>query len=447
MPQDDKVQERFERLARRIGLRLDKVVRAGSEGNMAGIQTEQVLFSQRLDSRTYFVQDQRYGEGKELGTFGGDDREFIQRGLEVLKGLEIPADEIAERTVLREQTQAAEFDRQTGRVMMEDPRAGNRRLLLTRQVRKLPVWSSNVVLGLTKDGQIGFLQLHWPEIPDAVVDQGQQTCIDGRARLAAARASRGQGRVDRGGHRPFAGGRLRDGHLPRDTSDLPRGRRDDRPQARDLLRRGRQGTARAAAVREDRRDASGTQEAGGRGAGRRAAGARGNFKALLLGNENYFGNLPDSQLPPQLIIKGNTAYEEICCVGYEPQLQRLEATINIKRQTGYGGDICSAGTPEFVRFYLSFDNGATWVDQGISSFTAFDIPGPKPLAYDVTLHINPARRFCFTRTSRGCAPSCRGTTRRRQTCPASTPSGAKCRTRASRSRPASCSGSATCSRS
>ena len=29
-----------------------------------------------------------------------------------------------------------------------------------------------------------------------------------------------------------------------------------------------------------------------------------------------------------------------------------------KQPFGYGGDICSSGTPEYVRFYLSFDNGA-----------------------------------------------------------------------------------------
>ena len=72
----------------------------------------------------------------------------------------------------------------------------------------------------------------------------------------------------------------------------------------------------------------------------------------------------ESPLPPQLAIKLNTAYEEIGCVGYEPQLERLEATINIKRQSGYGGDICSAGTPEFVRFYLGekpiLKNVDTW---------------------------------------------------------------------------------------
>jgi hypothetical protein len=52
-----------------------------------------------------------------------------------------------------------------------------------------------------------------------------------------------------------------------------------------------------------------------------------------------------------------------------------------------------------VRFYLSLDNGATWQDQGLTSFTAFDIPGDATrahrLEYAVTLPITPPRRFCF----------------------------------------------------
>ena len=44
---------------------------------------------------------------------------------------------------------------------------------------------------------------------------------------------------------------------------------------------------------------------------------------------------------------------------------------------------------------MSFDGGATWVDQGMGSFTAYDIPGSKPLEYDVTVHIEPKGAWCF----------------------------------------------------
>ncbi len=93
---------------------------------------------------------------------------------------------------------------------------------------------------------------------------------------------------------------------------------------------------------------------------------------------------------------GNTTYEKIGCVGFQPDFNRLEAVVYIKQPVGYGGDICSAGSKEYVRFFLSFDNGSTWDDQGVTSFTAYDIPqaAKKRLEYAVTLEIDPKKQFC-----------------------------------------------------
>lgn len=125
---------------------------------------------------------------------------------------------------------------------------------------------------------------------------------------------------------------------------------------------------------------------------------RSEFKPLLLQNPNFFGNLKGSAFKAQVELIGNTTYEEIGCVGFQPQLNRLEAVVFVNQPSGYGGDICSAGTPEYVRFYLSFDGGATWEDQGVTSFTAYDIPqgtaGPKRLEYAVALEVAPPKRWC-----------------------------------------------------
>lgn len=126
---------------------------------------------------------------------------------------------------------------------------------------------------------------------------------------------------------------------------------------------------------------------------------RGTFKALLLKNPNYFGNLADSVFAPVLPINGNTFYEEIGCVGYQPQQRMLEAVVYQYQPAGYGTDICGPGTPEFVRFYLSYDNGATWQDQGLTSFQVYDVPegteGGKRLEYAASLPVTPNRKFCF----------------------------------------------------
>ncbi len=130
----------------------------------------------------------------------------------------------------------------------------------------------------------------------------------------------------------------------------------------------------------------------------RFAKERGQFRALLLANPNYFGTLKVSPFPPVLNIQANPTYEEICSVGFQPQFNRLEAVVHVKQPSGYGGGVCSSGTPEYVRFYISYNNGATWDDAGVTSFTAFDIPegtvGPKKLHYAVSLDINPPRKWC-----------------------------------------------------
>ncbi|MGA2903895.1 MAG: hypothetical protein ABSD98_08685 [Candidatus Korobacteraceae bacterium] len=123
--------------------------------------------------------------------------------------------------------------------------------------------------------------------------------------------------------------------------------------------------------------------------------ARSNFHALLLANPNYFGNLADSTFKAVLSIQGDTAYESLGCVGYNPQFEQLRATINIKQDSGYNGGICTTGSDEYVRFYLSYDGGTTWLDQGLTAVNVFDVPGPKPLEFAVTLNINPKEDFCF----------------------------------------------------
>ncbi len=126
---------------------------------------------------------------------------------------------------------------------------------------------------------------------------------------------------------------------------------------------------------------------------------RAQFQALVAANPNYFGNLTESPFKAVLEIQSNTFYEELGCVGYNPNLSRLEAVVFVKQPGGYGGNICSPGSREYVRFFLSFDNGATWVDQGLTAFKVYDIPqgtlGARRLEYDASLTIDPRTRFCF----------------------------------------------------
>ena len=127
---------------------------------------------------------------------------------------------------------------------------------------------------------------------------------------------------------------------------------------------------------------------------------RAQFKRLLASNPNYFGNLGPGPIPPVTVINSNTSYEEATCVGFNPALDLLEATIQVKRPSGYNGTLCAPGSTEYVRFFV--DYGAGWTDAGLAAFNAHDIPNivdcakqpDKPLSYVVTLRLDPQRKNC-----------------------------------------------------
>ncbi|MBT8208481.1 MAG: hypothetical protein KJO18_09420, partial [Acidimicrobiia bacterium] len=119
---------------------------------------------------------------------------------------------------------------------------------------------------------------------------------------------------------------------------------------------------------------------------------RSQFKTLLASNPNYFGNaLGFELLKPVKKIASNTSYEELSAIGYNPRRRELQATFDIKKSGGYGGDVCDDGTLEYVRFYVETDTG--WDDAGLAAARVHDIPSGKdcvnknehPLSYSVTV--------------------------------------------------------------
>jgi len=123
--------------------------------------------------------------------------------------------------------------------------------------------------------------------------------------------------------------------------------------------------------------------------------ARRNLRALLLANPNYFGNVTGSSFKAVLHIQEDTTYERLGCFGYSPELKQLRATITINQTEGYSGNIRANGSEEYVRFYLSSDDGKTWQDQGMTAVNVFDAPGPKPVEHAVALEIDPEEEFCI----------------------------------------------------
>ena len=125
---------------------------------------------------------------------------------------------------------------------------------------------------------------------------------------------------------------------------------------------------------------------------------RGKFNNLILANPNYFGTFP--KFGGKVVKKqsGDTTFEELKCLGLNPTgtlgTGLLEAVVDIKQHSGYGTDACAAGTTEFVRFFVRDATG--WHDLGLSTVTVYDLSGPLPLSYSVSVDFKEARKFCLT---------------------------------------------------
>lgn len=129
--------------------------------------------------------------------------------------------------------------------------------------------------------------------------------------------------------------------------------------------------------------------------------SRSNAPKLMAENANYFGTLDNSKIKAVLPLKYNTAFEELGCIGYQPILEELTATIKVSRSSGYGGNLCSKGSFEYVRFFLDYGTGI-WQDMGLASVNVHDIPDSKdcsgilekPVSYVVRLKIDPKNMIC-----------------------------------------------------
>ncbi len=132
--------------------------------------------------------------------------------------------------------------------------------------------------------------------------------------------------------------------------------------------------------------------------------SRSRFRTLLAANPNHFGTLAPGQLSelfqPVEPKQSDTRYEEIGCVAYSPELDRLEATIVVKLPFGYSGGPCTLGSVEYVRFFVDFGTG--WVDAGAAATRVYDVPVGRdcadrpdhPYVHTVGVVLTPLRKFC-----------------------------------------------------
>lgn len=165
--------DRLRSLAGVLKLDLGPLEQSGGDRNMVGIRSKEVLLSRRLDSRTFFIQDERYGKGTSSGSFAVD-QELIRRARQVLIQLEVPEKEISQAIVLTEKAQAGQVDPATSTVRAGKIIESRKYVHASRTIEGIPIFSSRALIGLSKGQQIGFLEVHWPVIPESTLSEARK---------------------------------------------------------------------------------------------------------------------------------------------------------------------------------------------------------------------------------------------------------------------------------
>jgi len=85
--------------------------------------------------------------------------------------------------------------------------------------------------------------------------------------------------------------------------------------------------------------------------------------------------------------KANVDYEELTDVGLDYNKEQLVASVHLKRSAGYSGNLCTAGSYEYVAFWADWNNKCEWEYLGTSSVNVHDITQLPDggLCYSVTL--------------------------------------------------------------
>jgi hypothetical protein len=106
------------------------------------------------------------------------------------------------------------------------------------------------------------------------------------------------------------------------------------------------------------------------------------WKELNLDWEKYFEGIFNPA--------ADTSYEQLETLGLDYNLERFVATFRIKRPVGYSGDLCNAGSKEFVAFWADWDNTCQWSYVGTVVVNVHDISSiPKDgLCYSAILPVD-----------------------------------------------------------
>ena len=144
----------------------------GSAANISGIRNDTQMFSQRHDSRTIFASHSDYGYRAKAGAWIGADKTAIAACRDALRAAKVPSKEIAGIEVIAEMGQVAEgLSKKDFKIY--EPTMLRKLARARRVIDGIPVWCSYSTVGLNLKAQLGWLEIHWPEIPPVVVQEAK----------------------------------------------------------------------------------------------------------------------------------------------------------------------------------------------------------------------------------------------------------------------------------
>jgi hypothetical protein len=98
----------------------------------------------------------------------------------------------------------------------------------------------------------------------------------------------------------------------------------------------------------------------------------------------------------------DTTYEKLDCLGFNPSLNLVSATIQVKLPSGFQGGPCTKGSYEYVRFWVNYGFG--WNHIGMTLVNTHDILNSfdckksptKPFHYTLSIRFEPDHKQCQT---------------------------------------------------
>jgi hypothetical protein len=161
-------------VAGKLGIKFESDVIYGQAENLQGVRSNEIVLSRRTDSLTYFIRDSRWGVARAHGVYEGPDPTILDQAMKIAAAFAVRASEIDEAKVLQVRSAVGSVDQAVGTVEIEETVLGERFVYLSRRVDRLPIFSSRAMVSLDRDGQIGFLEFHWPVIPPEVLSTASE---------------------------------------------------------------------------------------------------------------------------------------------------------------------------------------------------------------------------------------------------------------------------------